>query len=89
MMNEQEQMVKIRNARCICGKIAPSTDNLAFFKDRGPGSDYSRYICEKCGYNMSAHRRNLDKNSLICTSFTPLESGHDYDSYYCGCRGWD
>lgn len=28
-------------------------------------------------------------NPLVCADYEPLTEGHEYDSFYSGCRGWD
>ena len=78
-----------RHARCICYNTVKSSEDLAFFTYRGPGSLYATNVCENCGYNASAHRNIITHRSLICSSFESKSSGHEFDSYYCGCRGWD
>ena len=79
-----------RLARCVCYKTAPSSSDLPFFIDRGPGSEYAKTVCVNCGYSITAHRAEIDvrRQQLFCTSFKSGR-GHVFDSYYCGCRGWD
>jgi hypothetical protein len=89
MMNKHMIDISNRYARCSCGKTEKSSYDLAFYKYRGSGSDFANQVCNNCGYNVSAHRRDIGKRSLICSSFTAKSTGHEYDSYYCGCRGWD
>ena len=79
-----------RLARCQCGKTEPSDEGLAFFKYRGPGSEHAKNTCAKCGYFYIAHSHDIrNGNKLICESFKTNPNGHEFDSYYCGCRGWD
>ncbi len=82
-----------RHARCHCGKTRPSSEreHLPFFEERGPGSQTSKMRCRNCTYNIAAHTPETMKRnrSLICTNFEPLTEGLEFDSYYCGCRGWD
>ena len=97
-----EEKLLSREARCICGQTVPSTEHarLAFFEYRGPGSDFAEHSCKHCRYHDVAHgpgkeqdiregkrpRRNVVEEGH-CPGF---EAGpHEYDSYYCGCRGWD
>lgn len=81
-----------RMATCYCGSksLRPSSTDLAFFEYRGPGSPHATNIC-KCGYTKKAHEK--DHVQTVCKKlheqgFTP-RGPHKYDSYYCGCRGWD
>ena len=78
-----------RKARCPdCGSLVPSKRTLAFFEYRGPGSPAAREMCI-CGYTRVAHREEVwARNKLVCHNFEP-RGAWDYDSYYCGCRGWD
>ena len=70
-----------RTARCGCGAEEPSSEDLPFFRYRGPGSpEYMRYCV--CGY----HERADCHRSGDC-EFTP--SPNHPDEFYCGCRGWD
>jgi hypothetical protein len=79
-----------RYARCLCFKTVPSAPDLPFFQDRGPNSKYQNTTCVVCNYNESAHVPAIQARprSLICTQFMRGQ-GHEFDSYYCGCRGWD
>lgn len=87
-----------RMARCSCGRTEPSSPSLAFFQDRSEGSALATDHC-KCGYTLSAHTvegmaNNVPSNRRTvieqgkCTGFVP-RGAHEFDSYYCGCRGWD
>ena len=84
-----------RTARCHCGRTQPSTDGgLGFYVYRGPGSAEADEHC-KCGYHKCAHERqprNVDPRSVQergeCTGFVP-HGPHEFDSFYCGCNGWD
>ena len=90
-------------ARCTeqC-ELRPSSleqqGRLAFFEYRGPGSRYATALC-KCGFSTTAHdpeamARNVPNNRLTviergkCEGFQ-ARGPHEFDSYYCGCRGWD
>jgi hypothetical protein len=79
-----------RQARCSCGAITPSSVRLAFFEYRGPGSPRSQEQCAHCGFNESVHKE--DTNGFVahakCPGFTP-KGAYEFDSYYCGCAGWD
>jgi hypothetical protein len=90
-----------RTARCYCGAERPSSPSLAFFEFRGDGSDFAKHCT--CGYAECAHdpahmetlvhgrdgkRRPTVVESGRCDGFTP-RGGAEFDSFYCGCRGWD
>jgi hypothetical protein len=86
-----------RMARCSqCGRIEPSIkwESLAFFEPRGEGTATAKDHC-KCGYYEVAHRFNpdspLNRNVVsegLCAGFEP-HGAYEYDTFYCGCRGWD
>ncbi len=78
-----------RGARCSCGRIYKSAHNLPFFQFRGEGSEHGTHTCKHCGYYKVAHEKEpRPRNALWCEDFAPKGS-HEYDEYYCGCRGWD
>ena len=92
------QAISVRMARCSCGRTVPSSPDLAFFEDCGPGSKVATGSCV-CGYyecahdpaymakNVSSNRRTVVEQGK-CGGFRargPLED----DRYYCGCWGWD
>lgn len=88
-----------REARCTCGKTAPSTDRerLAFFDYRGEGSRYALTSCAVCKFADAAHdpermKKNVNPRTVVeqgkCTGFVAI-GAHEYDTFYCGCRGWD
>jgi hypothetical protein len=75
-----------RVARCCnADSERPSSTDLAFFEYRGPGSKRSMEQCE-CGYLRIAHDKPHVQRQ--CEGFTP-RGPFQYDTYYCGCRGWD
>lgn len=79
-----------RNARCSCGRVAPSDPKaLAFFEYCGPGAREATDICV-CGYASVAHTPEVmaRNKALKCTTFTP-RGPREFDRYYCGCRGWE
>ena len=79
-----------RQATCTCGNLKQSSTNLPFFEFLGPGATDD--TCANCGYYEIAHTRKQAGEStsrLICDQFKPLTEGREFDSYYCGCRGWD
>lgn len=87
-----------RLARCACKRTVPSTldGSLAFFEFRGEGSRAATDTCGICGYAERAHDPERTLNHLHqsvvqlgkCTGFV-ARGAFEYDSYYCGCRGWD
>lgn len=87
-----------RQAICICGEKRASSDRerLAFFEDRGPGSAFSRDTCRICRCKPVAHlpsvrptRTGFPSVIGVPHAFEPLTEGIEFDSFYCGCRGWD
>lgn len=75
-----------RMARCSCGATKPSSPSaLAFFTYRGPCSLESTETC-KCGLYRSAH--SPEKPHVKCKEFI-ARGPNEFDSFYCGCRGWD
>lgn len=76
-----------RTASCSYGFHAhkPSSSDLAFFEFRGEGSRFATELC-KCGYTKAAHEK--PHIAAKCAGFTP-RGPHEFDSYYCGCKGWD
>jgi hypothetical protein len=86
-----------RMARCSCGKTVPSDASeyrLAFFEYRGPGSRQAVDSCKNCGYSKVAHTQEptrTQQNVVFngkCSGFEP-RGAMEFDTYYCGCRGWD
>lgn len=92
VMNSTKANLTNRSASCgYCRTQRPSADDLPFFLYRGPGSEYASTQCISCGYSVVAHTTEnwARGRSLICQNFTSNPDGHEFDSYYCGCRGWD
>jgi hypothetical protein len=85
-----------RTARCHCGATRPSTEpGLAFYAYRGPGSAAAEEHCT-CGFHKCAHERQprlVDPRSVQergdCTTGFVAHGPHEFDEFYCGCRGWD
>lgn len=79
-----------RQARCSCGKRRPSsiakTDEFAF-EYRGAGS-HAATQCKHCGYFECAHETGLPHLRHVCEHYEP-HGAHEFDLFYCGCRGWD
>ena len=90
-----------REARCLCGRVVASdTKGIAFLEDRGPGSAWAEKSCKHCRYHEEAHGSGREEDiakgirprrNVVAEGHCPgFEAGpHEYDSYYCGCRGWD
>ena len=93
-----------REAQCpYCKVTRPSYDpTLAFFEDRGPESRPAVENC-RCGYHEKAHdkahmaslvpgRDGKPRPTVVedgrCPGFEP-HGPWEFDSFYCGCRGWD
>ena len=79
-----------REARCTCGKTMPSSTGLAFFEYRGDNSEAAVKFCKTCAYAEHAHEIKGTVKHLqhCCDTFEP-HGAWDYDSFYCGCKGWD
>lgn len=91
-----------RVASCAyCGKEEPSSEELAFFIYRGPGSSYATDLCVKCRYRRMAHTKQFAPGATVpspnltviergyCDGFVARAEGLATDEYFCGCRGWD
>ncbi len=81
-----------RIAKCGCGNTRPSSEGekLASFEFTGEGSKRALDICRNCAYAEVAHTPEVmarNKN-LKCMRFEP-HGAYEFDSFYCGCRGWD
>jgi len=96
VLTRRPELLDGRFARCTCGMKRPSSlaleDALAFFEYRGPESREAKNGCGTCRYMREAHERKIahpEQRHLkhVCDDFTPLE--HEYDSFYCGHKGWD
>jgi hypothetical protein len=81
-----------RIAQCTCGAKVPSATNLAFFEFLGDGSPKALETCRKCHYSLWAHKPHnqipFEGAPFANCTFEP-NGGFTFDSYYCGCRGWD
>lgn len=79
-----------REARCGCGRVEPSTSFLAF---RETAERHAEGRCV-CGYNRLAHspevqRKNRDIGRRTLDHEFEQAPMRDFDTFYCGCRGWD
>lgn len=88
----------MRQAICGCGNKRPSSEKAELFGfiNRDANSDQAKNIC-KCGYHACAHdpeytKNNVEKRTVVqlgrCQGFE-ARGVMEFDSYYCGCRGWD
>jgi len=83
-----------RLARCSCGTIRPSSerDRLFGFTDMSRESDWSQKTCRHCGKYEVAHRpgcSTIRPDQYERHTFEPRDKAAEFDSFYCGCRGWD
>lgn len=78
---------KVREAKCFCGRIVPSSEKLPFFESRDEGTRMATDTCKNCRYAEVAHRGET-RNKKVCENFEPM-GAWQYDTFYCGCRGWD
>jgi len=80
-----------RQAKCFCGATAPShKSRLAFFQYLGEGSRNATERCA-CGYSEVVHHpinAVTGRAGITDHAFEPV-GAEEYDSFYCGCRGWD
>lgn len=78
--------LKGRMAKCYDGcALVPSHAGLPFFEFRGEGSEQAKITCKNCPYYETAHGKG---HSHVCNNFIP-RGAFEFDSFYCGCRGWD
>ena len=95
-------MLQSRTARCPhCERNEPSIrfQDLAFFEYRGPGNGYQCDVCRvirECHDGTDRRGEPLRPTSLparMLAAHPPHEwidvQGFPFDTYYCGCRGWD
>lgn len=75
----------MREAKCHCGKIESSRKTLPFFEDRDGESRLAKILCKHCQYYDVAHNKG---HKVVCNNFTP-HGEFQYDSFYCGCNGWE
>lgn len=79
-----------RKSKCPhCQNIVASSMGLPFFKYKGPGSYEAKITC-KCGYYKKAHKKEVGPTEfkIECKRFRQ-HGPWEYDSHYCGCRGFD
>lgn len=88
-----ENASPVRMAKCSCGKEVPSTASLF---GRTTAEQWAKDRCAVCCYAPIAHapetrsRPHMASKMIDGHEFTPTPPDtRDYDTYYCGCRGWD
>lgn len=75
----------------ICRCTRPSSPDLAFFEFCGAGSRAAA-LCTHCGYAESAHTEGrCPKTARRRPAGTHYraQGGQPFDTFYCGCHGWD
>lgn len=76
----------MRMAKCAYGcNPVPSHQGLPFFEFKGEDSKEAKIVCKNCRYYDVAHGKG---HKQVCENFVP-HGTFEFDSYYCGCRGWD
>jgi hypothetical protein len=77
----------VRMAKCSygCSPVVPSHEGLPFFEFKGEGSRKAEIQCKNCPYYETAHGKD---HKQVCYNFVP-HGAFEFDSYYCGCCGWD
>lgn len=82
-----------RKARCYCGKERDSIEakeHEAFFEYRGPGMNNPPCSVGTCFYVESVHQEiNPHTGRPGVTDHAFVAREYEFDSFYCGCRGWD
>ena len=83
---------KPRMARCRCGYIRPSSERakLFGFTDRSLASEQK--YCRHCGKYEVAHYPGCSQaqpDQYERHQFEPREEAAEFDTFYCGCDGWD
>ena len=83
-----------RMARCRCGYERPSCERetLFGFTDRSLNSDWSQKHCRHCGKYEVAHHPGCSKvqpDRYERHQFEPRNEAAEFDTFYCGCDGWD
>lgn len=77
-----------RMMRCsyfrTCGTEGPSNPNAAFWSS----GERERRLCAvpRCGYSIEAHLP--EHPHRVRHEFKPRDAA-PFDSFYCGCMGWD
>lgn len=89
------ELLENRIAKCTnCSNTEPSSKKLAHFAYRGVGSTYALDNCALCPWLLSVH--DGSSNGSNASAFEEA-STHDFesigasefDSFYCGCNGWN
>lgn len=83
-----------RLARCYMCKmtvqsVTACTEGYASYEYMGDGSQIATNNC-RCGLYMHVHNEELWAKRPDLTPHEPVASGpREFDTFYCGCRGWD
>ena len=79
-----------RMAVCSCGEMQPSSADLFGLTDLSADGARASESCGTCRYSIVAHTDEIRSrpHSRVCGEFTP-QGEQEFDTYYCGCRGWD
>lgn len=84
-----------RQARCDCGRTCPSDGTapgyteIPFFQYWGPGSEKAERQCASCGKYEVAHGPAAPHGGRYACAEWRQRQPDEFDSFYCGCRGWD
>lgn len=84
-MEGSKSVMETRQAQCYCGKTKPSDESLPFFESRDTGSKQATIGCKNCFYYEVAHGKG---HKQVCNNFIP-HGAYEYDTFYCGCDGWE
>lgn len=80
-----------RQARCSsCAGVGPSSNALPFFEYTGEGSRRATENCT-CGMHAVVHQEinpSTKRPGVTDHEFT-ARGALEFDTFYCGCRGWD
>jgi hypothetical protein len=81
-----------RMALCHCGDTRPSSERLFGFTDKSLNSAWVKRHCRHCGKHEVAHYPGCSAvapDQYERHQFEPRNEAADFDSFYCGCEGWD
>lgn len=80
-----------RQSQCAYCKEIANGPNLAFREYRGLGSRWAEQGCATCNYHAVAHgaiNESTRRPGITDHVFTPRGPA-EFDTHYCGCKGWD
>jgi hypothetical protein len=83
-----------RMARCRCGYTRPSSERATLFgfTDMSLSSDWLQKSCRHCGKYEVAHHPGCSQaqpNMYERHQFEPRNEAAEFDTFYCGCDGWE